>query len=148
MSNISTNLKKFVFCRFEEDLLKKNFLVHEKEFWVYDTDSDDWFLIITSEGNLCYNQVFFSRYLPLFSLTGRDLSNLIKDWVEKRFPLRINNVSRRKANFQWNVVSKKTNEKKLKLNERFGFGYDFVKRYLGISNFEKELVLEDFIQVV
>ena len=145
-NQIHPTLIKYVQQKITEDLNSKNIVGWKNELWVLDLDTKDWFLSIMSEGNSWYNQKFFKPYLGLFSISERELGKIIKDWSEKTFSLKINNVARRQSNLTY-IIDGMLRSKKNKwtLNNRFGFSYEIVKKYVSLNKEHKWLVVEDFM---
>lgn len=143
---VHPKIKKFILEKLTEDLKSKNILDWKNEIWVLDLDTKEWYLTILSEGETWYNQDFFKVYLNLFSVTNRELSCIIKEWIENNFELRLTNVSRRQNNMTYIIDGMlKTDKNNLNLNNRFGFSYNFVKKFINIKSGRKNIILEDFI---
>ena len=146
MNEIHPKIKTFIFEKLKEDLKFKSLLSWKNEMWVLDLDSKEWYFTILSEGESWYNQEYFKLYLSLFSITNRQLSSILKEWVENNFEVRISRISRRQNNMTYYIDGMIRTEKNgVDLNNRFGFSYDFVKKFVGIKKEDKSVVLENFI---
>lgn len=148
MSNqtIHPKLKKYIWDKITEDLKPRSILSHKNEIWVLNLDTKEWYLTILAEGETWYNQTYFNSYLNLFSVSNRVLSSILKEWVEKNFNVRVINVSRRQNNMTYIIDGMLTSKKgKWNLNNRFGFSYEFVKKFLDVKNQNPDLVVENII---
>jgi IS30 family transposase len=145
-SNIHPNLKKFIWEKITEDLQSKNIIGWKNELWVLDLDTKEWYISITSEGNSHYNQDFFKLYNNLFSLSGRELSSIIKEWLEKELGVRLTNISRRQSNMTYYIDGMtKSDKNSWTIKKRFGFAYEFVNKFLKIKEVNSNILVEDFI---
>lgn len=144
--NIHPRLKKYCSDKITEDLKPKNIITWKNELWVLDLDTKEWYLTICSEGVTWYNQEFFRQHMLLFSLSNREMSSIIKEWVEKNFEIRVTNVSRRQNNMTY-IIDGMTRSKKndWEINNRFGFSYEIVKKMVGIRREIKNVIVEDFL---
>lgn len=122
------NFEKFVFYRIE-DILSETFLIDSKEcFWVLDLNLGTWFLCYQNSGNLTYNFSKFSSCLHLFNLKTSEFSKILKKWLEKTLKIQVRSVQRVNTNQDYLLDDIKTTRKRWKLNQRYGFSYDFVKK--------------------
>lgn len=146
MSTIHPKLKKFFTQKLEYDLKKTDIITFKNEFWILDIDLKEWFLYLDSQGSVWYNQFFFQTYKNLFSLENSQLSNFIKEWIELRLGFRVTNVARKQSTLTYLIDGMLINENnQWTLNNRFGFSYNIVKRYVGLRKNSKYVLLEDFI---
>lgn len=146
MSEIHPKIRTFVFEKLKEDLKFKSLVSWKNELWLLDLETKDWYLTISSQSESWYNQDFFKLYLSLFSITNRQLSSILKEWVESNFEVRISRISRRQSNMTYYIDGMIRSEKNgIDLKNRFGFSYDFVKKFVEIKKEDKSVVLENFI---
>jgi hypothetical protein len=140
--------KKLVFLKLSEDLSDKIFKPFAGEFWVIDPIDNKWFLSYSNNGNLQYNQIFFSSFFRLFSLQSNEYQIILKEWFEFNFDLVVNQLQRRNTNYDYFVINIINNEKPWSIKNRYGFGYYFVKKYLDLKQNiqEMNIVLENFIK--
>ena len=139
-------VRKYCTDKITEDLKPKNIITWKNEIWVLDLDTKEWYLTICAEGETWYNQDFFRTHMYLFSLSNREISSIIKEWVEKNFEVRVTNVSRRQNNMTYIVDGMlRSNKNKWDINNRFGFSYEIVKRMIEIKREVKNVLVEDFI---
>jgi hypothetical protein len=146
MSEFHPNLKKIIFDKINEDILDKEILTNESDFWILDVDSRNWFLQATSGGQLFYNQKFFESYLTLFSLNTKSLSKIIGEWFEMGFELPVRMSSRKQNSMEYYIskfILKESNS--LGQNNRFGFPYGFVKKYLSIKKYNGRVFVGDYL---
>lgn len=145
-TSIHPKLKKYIWEKITDDLRYKNVISHTNEVWVLDLDSKEWYITILAEGETWYNQSFFNLHLNLFSITHKELSSILKEWVEKNFQVRLTNISRRQSNMTYIIDGMLASKKgKWNLNNRFGFSYEFVKKFLDVKNQNPDLVVENII---
>jgi IS30 family transposase len=145
-NSIHPNLKKIIWDKIHEDLKPKNIIGWKNELWVLDLDSKEWYITITSEGTTHYNQEFFKLYNNLFSVSGKELSPILKEWLEKKFEVRLTNVSRRQSNMTYYIDGMtKSNKNSWTIKSRFGFAYEFVNKFLKIKEINSNILVEDFI---
>ena len=146
MVDIHPKLKEFVFNKINEDIRDKEILTNESDFWILDVDSRSWFLQATSSGQLFYNQKFFESYLSLFSLNTKTLSKIIGEWFEFGFELPIRMVSRKQNSMEYWISKFIIKESgSLEQNNRYGFPYGFVKKYISLKNYNKRVLVEDYL---
>ena len=139
-------IKDYCYDKITEDLKSKNIITFKNEIWVLDLDTKDWYLTICAEGSTWYNQNFFKTHLHLFSLSNREISSIIKEWIENNFEIRITNVSRRQNNITYIIDGMlRSTKNKWDINKRFGFSYEVVKKMIGLENEIKNVLVEDFI---
>ena len=118
-------------------------LVHTygKEIWVFDQTENRWLIILNSDGVLKFNPKFFDKIFNYFSLNQKDYKVIIKDWLEKIFNFPVRQVERCSSNLDYlteTMLNKKNDKKEWKLNDRFDFSYELVKKFLELkSKFEK-----------
>jgi hypothetical protein len=76
---------------------------------------------------------------------------LLKKWVEIGFGHPINQISRKNLDISYYIdgITRGT-DKIWKLNERYGFSYSVVRRFLGLKKYipEKNIKLEHFLHEV
>lgn len=148
MSNMNPKLEKIIFSKLFEDLKDKNIVCWKNEFWILDIETTDWYLCVVSQGSSWFNQDFFKTYTNLFSLSNKELSSILKIWVEDIFKVRVHQLSRRQSNMTYIIDGMLRSKKnKWSLNERYGFSYEVVKKFLNLKGKSKELVVEDFISL-
>jgi hypothetical protein len=99
----STTIKKFVISKITNDLNVHTILPYKKELWIVDLDRKEWYMIITSEGYLWYNSKKFDTYTDFFSLRLKELSNILRDWVESNLKIRINKVSKKNTELNYAI---------------------------------------------
>lgn len=145
MLRINQKLKNFILQKIDDDLKNKFLVPYRREFWILDLDSREWYLYGDSNGNIWFNQKLFEFYFKVLSMTPKDLNTLVKDWVEKRFSIRVINVQRRQNNINYVVDGILNSDNSVwDFNKRYGFSYQFVKRYKDLSKHEKFVTIENF----
>ena len=145
MSMINPKLKKLIMRKLEDDLCSKEIVPNGRTLWILDSEKQDWFINVTCNGVMEFNSSLSKQYSDLFSIENRVFSNVLKEWFEKKFEVRINNSQRRTPNLQYLVEDAlKSKNGKWELGERYGFSYDFVKTYLLIQKQNKKVLVEDF----
>lgn len=146
MDFIHPKLKKLITEKIDEDLLKKRIVTYKDEFWILETENTNWFLYFDATNSVYYNQKFFQTYRDVFSVNSSQLSTIIREWVENRLGVRVTCVSRRQSNLDYIIEGMIRSEKgKWTLENRFGFGYELVKRYLNLKKVCGEILVEDFM---
>ena len=131
--------------KLEDDLSSKELLPDGRTIWILDSDNQDWFINVTCNGVMEFNSSLAKQYSDLFSINNRVFSNILKEWFEKKFELRINSSQRRTPNLQY-LVQGVLNSKKgtWELSERYGFSYDFVKKFLSLKKMNTKVLVENF----
>lgn len=146
MSQIHPKLKSIIFQKLEEDFFDKEIIPNGRTFWIIDSDKNDWFINMTCNGLLEFNTSFAKSYSDLFSMDFRLFSKILKEWFEKKMEIRVNSLQRRTPSLQYLVEDAvKSKNGKWDLNDRFGFSYDFVKKFIILKNEEKKVLVGDFI---
>lgn len=139
-------LKKIVFDKLIEDLSKKEVFPYADELWILDRENFEWYISVSSSGKLTYNQIFFKTYIRLFGLPNRDFDKLLGGWFEKSFCIPIRNVMRQNSSLEYVLVKMfEQNFDRWSIQERRGFSYEIVKRFLGIESVNNNVIVEDFI---
>lgn len=148
MSELQIRIKQFILEKLNEDLANKSIIVADREMWVTDLESMDWYINLTSQGLLWYNSKYFQGYCDLFSLENKQISKILREWVEHGFGIRVNSVARKNSNLSY-IIEKLVGQKKkqiLELNNRQGFSYDVVIRYTRIMKETKQTpIVQDFL---
>jgi hypothetical protein len=128
------------------DLNQHTILPYKKELWVLDLNKKEWYMIITSEGYLWYNSKKFNTYVDFFSIKLRELSNLLRDWVESNLKIRINNVSKKNTELNYAIDLLLMKNQIFEINKRYGFSYEVVKNYLYLTKtLESTPKVKDFL---
>jgi hypothetical protein len=147
MSEINPKLKKIIIGKLEEDLGHKRVVPLGRQLWVLDDETHEWYINVTCNGLMEYNSKFFLLYSRLFSLDLKSLSKLLREWFESKFEIRINSSQRRTSDLNYiveNVVKPKKDEK-WRHDNRFGFSYDVVKKFVKLEQINKIVEVRDFI---
>ena len=146
MSQIHPKLKSLIFLKLKEDFSDKEIIPDGRTFWIIDSDKNEWFINMTCNGLLEYNSSFAKSYSDLFSIDFRLFSKILKEWFEKKMEIRVNSLQRRTPTLQYLIENAlKSKNGKWDLNERFGFSYDFIKKFIILKNLEKKVLVGDFI---
>lgn len=136
MPEVNPKIKKLIIDRLDDQMRDKIIMPYGEEFWVIDEDNSDWVFIYKSDGKLSFNQDFFKDYFYLFSVKLKQFQRILQNWFETKFKLSINGVSRKQCNHHYYLVEITVNKnKKWELNNRFGFGYEFIRKYLTHSKY-------------
>lgn len=146
MLDIHPKLKELVWQKISEDISKKQIYTNEKDFWIIEEDTREWFLQATSHGELYYNQKFFQPYRFLFSLESKILGNLIGEWFVKNFNLPLRTIHRKQGSMEYHI-SEFLKKKKgiLEYKNRYGFTYGFTKKYLTLKKGNGRVLVEDYL---
>lgn len=148
MSQIHPKLKSIIFQKLEEDFFDKEIIPNGRTFWIIESDKNDWFINMTCNGLLEFNTSFAKSYSDLFSMDFRLFSKILKEWFEKKMEIRVNSLQRRTPNLQYLVEDAVCGKNgKWSLDERFGFSYDFIKKYVTLKKSEKRVLVQDFISL-
>ena len=144
-------LRKFVFQRLFNEISGKIYYPYGKDIWILDLEEVNWYFQYDSEGKLHYNPKFFDDFFHFFSLEQKEYQNLLKKWVESSFGHPINQISRRNLDISYyidGITQAKT--KNWKLNERYGFPYSLVRRFLELKKYipEKNITVEHFLHEI
>lgn len=144
--SIHPKLKKFVLQKLEEDLINKEILPYKNEFWILESENKEWFIYLDAQGSVWYNQHFFQKYKDVFSIESREFSKIMKEWIETKLGFRVSIVARRQSNLTYIIDGMLRSEKNnWTLQNRFGFSYNIVKRYVDLKKNTKNTILEDFM---
>lgn len=145
MSDLNPRLKKCVILKLEEDLSSKELIPNGRNLWLLDVEKKEWFINVTCNGLMEFNTRMAKDYSNLFSLDFKIFSKILKEWFEKKFGIRINSSQRRTPDLTYMIdvilASKKGG---WEMNERYGFSYDVVKKFLEIKKINKRVLVEDF----
>jgi hypothetical protein len=148
MSQIHPKLKNLIFTKLDEDFSDKEIIPSGRTFWVIEPEKNDWLINVTCNGLMEFNTSFAKTYSNLFSLDFKVFSKLLREWIEKKMEIRINNSQRRTPNLQYLVVDAVSGKNgKWSLDERFGFSYDFIKKFVTLKKSEKRVLVQDFISL-
>lgn len=132
-------IKKFVFDRLFEELSNKTYYPYGRELWIIDFENRDWYFQYNSDGTLYYNYTFFESFFRIFSFSHSEYQKLLKEWFESSLNHQINQISRRKLGIDYYIDGmQRTETKKWSINERYGYGYGVVKRYLDLKRYNSE----------
>lgn len=154
MVDITENKKfrKIIFDRIFDELSDKIYYPYEKNIWIVDFNSRNWFLQYSSEGYLYYNRDFFSSFFKIFSISQEGYQKLLKFWFETKTGYRVNHISRRYISTEYYIDGISRNDLKNSLNKwalynRFGYGYTVVGEYLTFKENvgEKNVKLKYFL---
>lgn len=141
-------IKKFVFDRLFEELSGKVYYPYGRELWIIDFENRDWYFQYNSDGTLYYNYTFFESFFRIFSFSNSEYQKLLKEWFETSLNHQINQISRRKITIDYYIDGmQRTETKKWSINERYGYGYGVIKRYLDLKryNSEENIKLDNFL---
>lgn len=141
-------LKKIIFYKLNYDLYDKSIRPYAGEFWIIDLNDNRWFLKFTNNGQLRYNQIFFDSFFKLFSLEYKSYQNFIKEWFELNFELSVNDIQKINTSYDFYVLNLLSNEKPWSIQNRHGFGYYFVRRFLDLQKLlpKSNVVLEHYLK--
>ncbi len=150
MVDITKNkkIKKFVFDRLFEELSGKVYYPYGRGLWIIDFENRDWYFQYNSDGTLYYNYTFFESFFRIFSFSHSEYQKLLKEWFETSLNHQINQISRRKITIDYYIDGmQRTETKKWSINERYGYGYGVIKRYLDLKryNSEENIKLDNFL---
>lgn len=141
-------IKKFIFRRLFEELSNKSYYPYGRELWIVDFDNKEWYFHYTSDGNLYYNYTYFNSFFTIFSLQYSEYQKILKIWFENMSSNSVNRISRRKLNAEYYIDGiERGEDKQWSLNERYGYSYSVVKKYLSLKNdiSNKNIKLENFL---
>lgn len=127
-------------------------LVHTygKEIWVFNETETLWLIILNSDGVLKFNPKFFDKIFNYFSLNQKDYKVIIKDWLEKILNFPVRQVERCSSNLDYlteTILNKKNDKKEWKLNDRFDFSFELVKKFLELKSKYEQVELNAFFIV-
>jgi hypothetical protein len=141
-------LRKFIFDRLFEELSGKIYYPYGRELWIIDFEGRDWYFQYNSDGTLYYNYTFFESFFRVFSFSHSQYQKILKEWFENSLNHQINQISRRKITIDYYIDGmQRTETKKWSINERYGYGYGVVRRYLDLKkyNSEENIKLDSFL---
>jgi len=150
MVDINPKLKTLILTKLNSDFGNISFHPYGRELWLIDSDDKTWYFVAECDGRLWFNQKAFNNFFYLFSLNSKENSFLLKEWFEDLTNVSIRTASSKNTNYEHVVdgVLRKDNKKyNWTLENRFGFGYQVVKRYLDAKKILKlnEIRLIDLI---
>lgn len=150
MVDINPKLKTLILTKLNSDFGNISFHPYGRELWLIDSDDKTWYFVAECDGRLWFNQKAFNNFFHLFSLNSKEYSFLLKEWFEDLTNISIRTASSKNTNYEHVVdgVLRKDNKKyNWTLENRFGFGYQVVKRYLDAKKILKlnEIRLIDLI---
>ncbi len=143
------NLRNFVFKRLRLEFKDKVFHPCGHDFWILDLEKREWYIKVSNEGVLHYNRKFFENFFFLFYFQRQSYEKLLRFWVENIFEVKINSISRRNYDFEFFFDSIVNNSsKKWSLNNRFGFSYGHIRKFLTLEeeNLGEKLKLNVFFE--
>lgn len=136
--------KKIIFYKLNLDLFNKVIKPYAGEFWIIDLNENKWFIKFNNEGHLKYNQKFFDSVFNLFSMDYREYQSILKEWFEFNFDLSVNDIQKINGSYEYYILNIINNEKPWSIQNRHGFGYYFVKKFLDLQkNLPKSDVIMD-----
>lgn len=141
-------LRKFIFDRIFDELHDKTYYPYGTELWIVDFENTEWYFQYNSNGTLSYNRRFFDSFFRVFSLNQSQYQKLLKFWFETNTEHQVNHISRRNLDISYYAEGIRRSEtKKWSLNERFGYGYGIISRYLTLKKHisEENIKLEHFL---
>lgn len=141
-------LRKFVFDRLFDELSDKTYYPYGSELWIVDFINTEWYFQYNSQGVLNYNRKYFDSFFRIFSFSQSEYQKLLKIWFETNTNHQVNHISRRNLDISYYIDGiRRSENKKWSLNERFGYGYGVVSRYLGLKRHisEENIKLEYFL---
>lgn len=150
MVDITENkkLKKFVFDRLFDELYNKTYYPCGTDVWILDFNDNEWYFQYSSNGVLNYNRKFFDSFFRIYSFDQSQYQKILKNWFETTTEYQVNHISRRNLDISYYLEGIRNSEnKKWSLNDRFGYGYHTIKKYLNIKKYlsEEKIKLEHFI---
>lgn len=147
-SEKENKFRKLIFYKLNCDLYDKSIRPYAGEFWIIDLNDNKWFLKFTNDGQLRYNQIFFDSFFKLFSLEYKTYQNFIKEWFELNFELSVNDIQKINTSYDFYVLNLLSNEKPWSIQNRHGFGYYFVRRFLDLQNIlpKSNVILEHYLK--
>ncbi len=137
---ISEKLKTFILKKLISDLRNISFHPYGREIWLINSDDKIWYFVMECDGKLWFNQKVFNNFFHLFSLNSTEYSPILKEWFESLIDVSIRTVSRKNTDYDYIIegVLRRSNSKyDWSLENRFGFGYQVVKKYLDIKKVSK-----------
>jgi hypothetical protein len=137
---ISEKLKTFILKKLISDLRNISFHPYGREIWLINSDDKIWYFVMECDGTLWFNQKVFNNFFHLFSLNSTEYSPILKEWFESLIDVSIRTVSRKNTDYDYIIegVLRRSNSKyDWSLENRFGFGYQVVKKYLDIKKVSK-----------
>jgi len=133
---VTPKLKNLILTKLNSDFGNISFHPYGRELWLIDSDDKTWYFVAECDGKLWFNQNAFNNFFYLFSLNSKEYSFLLKEWFEYLTGITIRTVARKNTNYEYIIegVLRKSNSKyEWSLENRFGFGYQIVKKYLDIK---------------
>ena len=133
MVDITENKKfrKIIFDRIFDELSDKIYYPYEKNIWIVDFNSRNWFLQYSSEGYLYYNRDFFNYFFKIFSINQEGYQKLLKFWFETKTGYRVNHISRKYLDIEYYIDGIRKNDlNEWSLSNRFGYGHNVIAKYL------------------
>jgi len=133
---VTPKLKNLILTKLNSDFGNISFHPYGRELWLIDSHDKTWYFVAECDGKLWFNQNAFNNFFYLFSLNSKEYSFLLKEWFEYLTGITIRTVARKNTNYEYIIegVLRKSNSKyEWSLENRFGFGYQIVKKYLDIK---------------
>lgn len=131
--------------KLEEDLSSKELIPNGRNLWVLDIEKKEWFVNVSCNGLMEFNSKLAKDYSNLFCLESKVFSKILKEWFENKFTIRVNSSQRRTPDLTYMIDGILQSKKGgWEMNERFGFSYEFVKKFLEIKKNNKRVLVEDF----
>lgn len=146
MIELNNRLNELIDLRLRMSL--KNFIIIARgdEIWILDPQNKEWIIKLSSFGKLVYNLKFFNLTFAVFSMRWKQYQRNLKNWVEKVFEIPIRESHRSNADFGYLVEKLDKNKKVWKINQRYQFSFQVVKKYLEKEKTCKEITLNEYFK--
>lgn len=144
----NNKFRNLIFERIFGEIYDKTYYPYGRELWIIDFENREWYFQYNSDGVLCYNHKFFGKFFRIFSLSQKQYQKLLKIWFETHTKHKVNHISRRNLDIGYYIDGmKRSDTHKWSLNERYGFGYSVIRRFLKIKTHisENDIKLEYFL---
>lgn len=128
---INERLLSLIKIRLKSALKNAEILPHGDSIYILNTESKEWYFILSCNGQMRYNNTFFDLTFLLFSMNQDVYSKILKTILENSLEIPVRTTQRVGSDLSWEVdiiLSKKRLE--WTLSKRFGFPYFIVKKYL------------------
>lgn len=150
MVQIQPRLKKLIFEKLDSDLADVIYHTYGSELWILNPYEKSWFLVGESKGTVWFNEKFFKHFFYVFSMDSKKYSVILKEWFESRFQIPVRMISRKNTNYDYvveQVVKRSNKDYEWSLNNRWGFSYPVVKKYLQAKKVlqSEQIMLKDII---
>jgi hypothetical protein len=145
---LNTRLKKLIGDKITQEVGKGIYLPVENTLWILNLDELNWYFQYENNTILYYNNLKFEPLLRYFSLEKREVNSILKEWFYESFGLSVSSISKKNSNYSYfvdDLINKKRKTSGWKINQRFGFPYQVVKRYSKLIQENKYVFVEDIM---